>query len=64
MSKGNLSLKTYLDSLTSASVKTELVSDHTRQQLTDKISKLTIDQLALEREKCEQALAALKFGFA
>ena len=53
MNESKPSLKTYLDSLASMSVKTELVSDQTRHQLIDKIAKLTIDQLAHEREKCE-----------
>lgn len=40
------------------------MGNYTRQTLKEKIAKLTIDQLALEREKSEAAMDNLKQGFA
>ena len=58
------SLKTYLDSLASEKVNCDTVSDQTRFQLREQIAKVTIDQLAHEKEKAQTALQALKQAFA
>ena len=57
------SLREYLDQLASPSVQTDKVGNFTRQTLRENIAKLTIDQLAHEREKCEVSLTSLKKGF-
>ena len=57
-------LKTYLDSLASASVNCAQVSQQARQILTQKIASKSIDQLVHEQEKAEGAMRALKLSFA
>ena len=44
------SLQAYLDSLASDHVKCELVSNLARRQLRERLARVTIDQLAYEKE--------------
>ena len=63
-SKNSGSLQAYLNSLASEHVKCELVSSLARRQLRERLARVTIDQLAHEKEQAATSLHSLKLAFA
>ena len=58
------SLQAYLDGLASEQVKCELVSGQARRQLRERLARVTIDQLAYEKDQTASSLQSLKLAFA
>ena len=58
------SLQSYLNSLASEQVNCEKVSGVARRQLRDRLARVTIDQLAYEKEQAATSLHSLKLAFA